>query len=94
MSVAARRRSSARRPRRRRHRGVVRHRRGDGARARGAGHARRPRARRADRLAGVCDEIRAAGGVADACPTDLRDEAQVTALVDAPSRDTDGSTRS
>jgi NADP-dependent 3-hydroxy acid dehydrogenase YdfG len=40
-------------------------------------------ARRADRLADVCDEIRAAGGLADACPTDLRDEAQVTALVDA-----------
>ena len=40
-------------------------------------------ARRLDRLAGVCDEIRAAGGTADACATDLRDEAQVTALVDA-----------
>jgi hypothetical protein len=39
-------------------------------------------ARRADRLGAVCDAIRAAGGVADACPTDLRDEAQVTALVD------------
>ena len=39
-------------------------------------------ARRAERLATVCDEIRAAGGTADACATDLRDEAQVTALVD------------
>ena len=39
-------------------------------------------ARRADRLAGVCDDIRAAGGTAEPCPTDLRDEAQVTALVD------------
>ncbi len=39
-------------------------------------------ARRADRLAMVCDEIRTAGGVADACVTDLRDEGQVTALVD------------
>jgi len=39
-------------------------------------------ARRVDRLGGVCDEIRSAGGVADACATDLRDEAQVTALVD------------
>jgi NADP-dependent 3-hydroxy acid dehydrogenase YdfG len=39
-------------------------------------------ARRVDRLDGVCDEIRSAGGVADACATDLRDEAQVTALVD------------
>jgi NADP-dependent 3-hydroxy acid dehydrogenase YdfG len=39
-------------------------------------------ARRPDRLAGVVAEIRAAGGAADACPTDLRDEAQVTALVD------------
>jgi NAD(P)-dependent dehydrogenase (short-subunit alcohol dehydrogenase family) len=29
----------------------------------------------------VC-EIRAAGGIADACPTDLRDEQQVTALID------------
>jgi len=40
-------------------------------------------ARRADRLAAVCDEIRAAGGVADAVPTDLRNEHAVTALVDA-----------
>jgi NADP-dependent 3-hydroxy acid dehydrogenase YdfG len=39
-------------------------------------------ARRADRLAAVCDEIRAAGGAADACVADLRDEGQVTALID------------
>ena len=39
-------------------------------------------ARRADRLAAVCDEIRAGGGRADSCPTDLRDESRVTALVD------------
>jgi NADP-dependent 3-hydroxy acid dehydrogenase YdfG len=39
-------------------------------------------ARRVDRLDGVCDEIRSAGGVAEACATDLRHEAQVTALVD------------
>jgi NADP-dependent 3-hydroxy acid dehydrogenase YdfG len=39
-------------------------------------------ARRLDRLTGICDEIRAAGGTADACATDLRDEAQVTKLVD------------
>jgi len=39
-------------------------------------------ARRADRLAAVCTEIRDAGGIADACPTDLRDETQVTALID------------
>lgn len=40
-------------------------------------------ARRAERLAGVCDEIREAGGAADAVPADLRDERQTTALVDA-----------
>jgi NADP-dependent 3-hydroxy acid dehydrogenase YdfG len=40
-------------------------------------------ARRADRLAAVCDEIRAAGGRAEGVPTDLRDEAQVEALVAA-----------
>ena len=39
-------------------------------------------ARRADRLAAVCDAIRADGGRADAVPTDLRDETSVTALVD------------
>lgn len=39
-------------------------------------------ARRAERLEAVCDEIQAAGGVALGCATDLRDEAQVTALVD------------
>jgi len=39
-------------------------------------------ARRAERLDAVCDEIRAAGGRADPCVADLRDEAQVTALVD------------
>lgn len=39
-------------------------------------------ARRADRLAAVCDEIRAAGGVADFRVTDLRDEAQLAALID------------
>jgi clavulanate-9-aldehyde reducatase len=40
-------------------------------------------ARRADRLAVVRDEIREAGGVADAVTADLRDERQTTALVDA-----------
>ena len=40
-------------------------------------------ARRIERLTAVCAEIREAGGVADALATDLRDEAQVTALVDA-----------
>jgi NADP-dependent 3-hydroxy acid dehydrogenase YdfG len=40
-------------------------------------------ARRAERLTAVCAEIRDAGGVADALATDLRDERQVTALVDA-----------
>jgi hypothetical protein len=39
-------------------------------------------ARRVDRLAAVCDEIRRAGGVAEACVTDLRDERQIEALVD------------
>ena len=40
-------------------------------------------ARRAERLTAVCAEIRDAGGVADAFAADLRDEQQVTALVDA-----------
>lgn len=40
-------------------------------------------ARRGERLAALCDEIRVGGGVADFQMTDLRDEAQVTALVDA-----------
>jgi len=40
-------------------------------------------ARRAERLAAVCAEIEAAGGRALAMPTDVRDEAQVDALVDA-----------
>jgi NADP-dependent 3-hydroxy acid dehydrogenase YdfG len=40
-------------------------------------------ARRADALAAVRDDIRAAGGRADAIVTDLRDPAQVDALVDA-----------
>jgi NADP-dependent 3-hydroxy acid dehydrogenase YdfG len=40
-------------------------------------------ARRGERLAALCDEIRAAGGAADFQATDLRDESQVTALVDA-----------
>jgi NADP-dependent 3-hydroxy acid dehydrogenase YdfG len=39
-------------------------------------------ARRAERLAALCSEIRAAGGTADFVVTDLRVEAQVTALVD------------
>jgi NADP-dependent 3-hydroxy acid dehydrogenase YdfG len=39
-------------------------------------------ARRGERLGHLCDEIRDAGGVADPCVTDLRDEAQVQALVD------------
>jgi NADP-dependent 3-hydroxy acid dehydrogenase YdfG len=39
-------------------------------------------ARRAERLASVCDEIRAAGGTAEAVATDMRDEAQVERLVD------------
>ncbi|HXJ36980.1 MAG TPA: SDR family oxidoreductase [Candidatus Eisenbacteria bacterium] len=40
-------------------------------------------ARRGDRLQAVCDEIRAAGGVAEPVVADMRDEGQVTALVDA-----------
>jgi NADP-dependent 3-hydroxy acid dehydrogenase YdfG len=40
-------------------------------------------ARRADRLAAVADAVRAAGGVADAVATDLRDRAQVDRLIDA-----------
>jgi NADP-dependent 3-hydroxy acid dehydrogenase YdfG len=40
-------------------------------------------ARRGDRLAGVCEEIRAAGGRAEPVVTDLRDPAQVDALVEA-----------
>jgi len=40
-------------------------------------------ARREERLTAVCAEIRDAGGIADAVATDLRDERQVTALVDA-----------
>jgi NADP-dependent 3-hydroxy acid dehydrogenase YdfG len=47
----------------------------------GAGMAVALAARRADRLAAVCDDIRAAGGRALAVPTDLRDESQVEALV-------------
>jgi NADP-dependent 3-hydroxy acid dehydrogenase YdfG len=39
-------------------------------------------ARRGDRLATLCDEIRDAGGTAEPCVTDLRDEGQVQALVD------------
>ena len=39
-------------------------------------------ARRAERLAAVCDEIRAAGGTADAVATNMRDEAQVERLID------------
>ena len=39
-------------------------------------------ARRADRLADVVATIRSAGGEADAVPTDMRDEAQIDALVD------------
>jgi NADP-dependent 3-hydroxy acid dehydrogenase YdfG len=39
-------------------------------------------ARRAAALAAVRDEIRAAGGRAEAIPTDLRDPAQVDALID------------
>ncbi len=39
-------------------------------------------ARRAGALAAVCDEIRAAGGRAEAIVTDLRDKTQVDALVD------------
>jgi NADP-dependent 3-hydroxy acid dehydrogenase YdfG len=43
-------------------------------------------ARRAERLAGVAAAIRAAGGEADAVPTDMRDEAQVERLVDGAAR--------
>jgi NADP-dependent 3-hydroxy acid dehydrogenase YdfG len=39
-------------------------------------------ARRGDRLAALCDGIRDAGGAAEPCPADLRDETQVQALVD------------
>jgi NADP-dependent 3-hydroxy acid dehydrogenase YdfG len=39
-------------------------------------------ARRGERLAAVCDEIRAAGGTADAVATDMRNEAQVERLID------------
>jgi NADP-dependent 3-hydroxy acid dehydrogenase YdfG len=38
-------------------------------------------ARRADRLAAVCGRIRSAGGSADYAATDMRDEAQVEALI-------------
>jgi NADP-dependent 3-hydroxy acid dehydrogenase YdfG len=38
--------------------------------------------RRGDRLSALCDAIRTAGGAADACVTDLRDERQVEGLVD------------
>jgi NADP-dependent 3-hydroxy acid dehydrogenase YdfG len=38
-------------------------------------------ARRAERLAGVCAGIRATGGTADFVATDMRDEAQVEALI-------------
>jgi NADP-dependent 3-hydroxy acid dehydrogenase YdfG len=38
-------------------------------------------ARRADRLAAVCEAIRAGGGRAEPVPADMRDEAQVEALV-------------
>jgi NADP-dependent 3-hydroxy acid dehydrogenase YdfG len=40
-------------------------------------------ARREDRLATLVDEIARAGGRADGLPTDVRDETQVTRLVDA-----------
>jgi len=43
-------------------------------------------ARRADRLAALCDEIRAGGGRAEPVATDMRDEAQVEALVAAAER--------
>ena len=39
-------------------------------------------ARRADRLAGVADQVRAGGGEARVVPTDVADEAAVRALVD------------
>lgn len=48
----------------------------------GAGMAVMLGARRADALASVCAEIRAAGGQAEFTPTDLRETAQVDALVD------------
>lgn len=38
-------------------------------------------ARRGDRLAAVCDDIRANGGVADFVATDLRDEADIERLI-------------
>lgn len=38
-------------------------------------------ARRADRLAEICDAIRAGGGRAEFVPTDIRDEAQVDKLI-------------
>ena len=38
-------------------------------------------ARRRERLAAVCDDIRAAGGTAEILVTDMRDEAQVEALI-------------
>ena len=40
-------------------------------------------ARRAERLAAVAESVRAQGGVADAVPTDMRDESQVARLVDS-----------
>jgi NADP-dependent 3-hydroxy acid dehydrogenase YdfG len=40
-------------------------------------------ARRAERLAAVAETIAAAGGRAEVVPTDMRDPAQVTRLVDA-----------
>ncbi len=40
-------------------------------------------ARRTERLAAVCDQIRAAGGRAEAVATDMRDEAQVERLIAA-----------
>jgi NADP-dependent 3-hydroxy acid dehydrogenase YdfG len=39
-------------------------------------------ARRAERLAALCDDIRRAGGTAEACPVDLRDEQGLDALID------------
>src|SRR5262245_52085289 len=38
-------------------------------------------ARRHERLVALCDDIRAAGGTAEAVATDMRDEAQVERLV-------------
>lgn len=40
-------------------------------------------ARRAEKLAGICHDIRAAGGTADAVATDMRDEALVERLIAA-----------